>query len=165
MTESGIGNAKIRNALIVFGSPATGGEESQTKSLSISKRADRILVLLWFIYVGVFITLSLLRHYSFTTGLDLAIFDHYVWNFSVGDFVRNSIIGASDIWNYYFAPLLVVFVPFYALWHDARTLLVLQTIALASSVFPIYWYARRQLGSGLAVVIAASFFLYQPSSL
>ncbi|MBI4790997.1 MAG: DUF2079 domain-containing protein [Chloroflexi bacterium] len=122
--------------------------------------ANRIVLLLWSGYTVLFVVLSLSRHAAFATGLDLAIYDHYIWNISNGDFVRNSIIDVSDIWNYYFAPLLVIFVPIKALWNDARALLVAQTVFLASSVFPIYWYARRQLGNGLAVIVSGAFFLY-----
>ncbi len=122
--------------------------------------ADRWVALMAFVYAFVLLSLSLARHASFGTGLDLAIYDHYVWNYAVGDFARNSIIGATQDWNYYFSPLLIIAVPLYALWSNAVTLLVLQTLALAGSVFPIYWYARSQLGSTLAVIVAASFLLY-----
>ncbi len=119
-----------------------------------------LLVLLGWVYVIIFAALALMSHDSFGTGLDLAIYDHYVSNFALGQLARNTIIEASTIWNFYFAPLLIIFVPFYALFSDARTLLVLQTLALAGSVFPIYWYAYSRLGQRLAFVVALSFFLY-----
>lgn len=122
--------------------------------------ADRLVLLMALLYFVVIGTWSLARYSVFAYGLDLAIYDHYVWNFSVGDLARNSIIEGSQDWNYYFVPLLMVAVPLYALWGNAVTLLIFQTLALASSVFPIYWYARSQLGRGLVVVIAASYLLY-----
>ncbi len=118
------------------------------------------LLLFTSIYSVVFVTLSLLQHDSFGTGLDLAIYDQYVSNLTRGQFLRNTIVEPTAMWNGYFAPMLGVFIPFYAFGGDARILLVLQTAYLAGSVFPIYWSARRRLGAGLALALAFSFFLY-----
>lgn len=124
------------------------------------KHPDRWVLVAWLLYTGLFLLLSLMQHYAFRTGRDTAIYDHYVWNYSHGEFIRNTIIDASYRWNYYFAPLLAVFVPFYALWSDASILLVLQTVYLSLSVLPIYWHARSQLGSTLAVLVGSLFFIY-----
>ncbi|MBI5305135.1 MAG: DUF2079 domain-containing protein [Chloroflexi bacterium] len=122
--------------------------------------ADIGVLVLGVLYALGFSILSIQRHDSFNTGLDLALFDHYSWNLVAGYFLRNTIIEPSLIWNYYFSPLLVLVVPFYVLWSDARVLLILQSVALAFSVLPIYWYAKHQLSAGLTGLIAISFFLH-----
>lgn len=122
--------------------------------------ADTTVWLLWLVYILVFSVLSVRQHESIRTGLDLALHDNYVWNLAAGHFLRNTIIEGSTIWNFYFAPLLAALTPIYALWNGARTILVLQTIALASGVFPVYWYARSKLGAGLALIFVVSYFLY-----
>ncbi|MBI5035640.1 MAG: DUF2079 domain-containing protein [Chloroflexi bacterium] len=128
----------------------------------IFKRADLFLFFLWLVYAVVFAALSLLQHYSIGTGLDLAIYDQYVWSMSIGQFLKTSMAESTQIWNFYFIPLAIIFVPFYALWTGAPTLLVLQSVFTASAVFPIYLYAKSQLGTKLALIVSGIFLLYPP---
>ena len=131
--------------------------------VSLSARvADIVFVALALAYVFVFGALSLLRHESFHSGgFDLGIFDQVVWNSLQGRLFENSIrIDAPSFLGQHFSPLLLILVPLYALWSDARTLLVTQTVALAAAGLPVYWWARKHLGPTLAVVVASAYFLF-----
>ncbi len=125
------------------------------------RTANRVFFLLALTYVLVFGTLSLLRHDSFHSGgYDLGVFDQTIWNSLHGRLLERSItIDASISLAEHFSPILLALVPLYAVWGDAHTLLILQTLALALSALPLYWFARQKLGAPLALVIAAAYFL------
>ncbi len=134
----------------------------KTRLLALSPRAaDRVFFLFALAYVLVFGTLSLLRHDSFHSGgYDLGVFDQTVWNSLHGRLLERSItIDASISLAEHFSPILLALVPLYAVWSDVRTLLILQTLALALSALPLYWFARQKLGAPLALVVAAAYFL------
>ncbi|MBI4786226.1 MAG: DUF2079 domain-containing protein [Chloroflexi bacterium] len=129
----------------------------------ISRRAANTIVLaLMLAYIGIFGSLSILRHESFHSGgFDLGIFDQVTWNSLHGRLFENTIrFDAPSFLGQHFSPLLIALVPLYAIWSDPRMLLGVQTVFLAISVLPLYWFARERLGTAWAVLIALAFFLY-----
>lgn len=56
--------------------------------------------------------------------------------------------------------LLLGYLPFYALWPDPRVPLVLQVLAVASGVIPLFWLARQRLGERLGALIGVLYLLY-----
>lgn len=123
--------------------------------------ADAVFVALAAGYALVFGYLSVMRHVSLHTGgYDLGIFDQIVWNSLHGRLFLNSIsIDAPISISHHFAPILLALVPIYSIWSDPLALLVLQTLALTLAAFPLYWYARAQIGPGLSLAVALAFFL------
>lgn len=117
-----------------------------------------------FTYIAVFSWLSIQRHASLHSGgYDLGIFDQVVWNSARGHLFENSImVDSPSFLGHHFSPILLALVPIYTVWNDPRALLVTQTIALALAALPIYWFARKQIGYGLACVVLAAYFLYPP---
>jgi uncharacterized membrane protein len=133
------------------------------RPLALSYRvADIAFLALALAYVLVFGALAILRHNSFHSGgYDLGIFDQVVWNSLHGRLFENSImIDSPSFLGHHFSPILLALVPIYAVWSDARALLAVQTLALALAAFPIYWFARKQLGAVLALALAGTYFLY-----
>lgn len=124
--------------------------------------ADKFALVFALAYVLVFGTLSILRHASLHSGgYDLGIFDQVIWNSLQGRPFENSLmVDSPSFLGHHFAPLLMAIVPLYAVWSDARLLLVLQTVALAVTALPLYWFARKRLGAGQACVVVAAFFLF-----
>ncbi len=59
-----------------------------------------------------------------------------------------------------FSPILIAFVPMYALWPSPIVLLVSQVVLVGLGGFPLYWHARRMLGPGLALTIGLAFYLF-----
>ncbi len=70
--------------------------------------------------------------------------------------------GTTNFLAHHFTPLLAILVPFYSIWPDARLLLLFQTGALAAGAIPLYAFARRRLGSGMAFPIVLAYFLFPP---
>ncbi|MBI3741914.1 MAG: DUF2079 domain-containing protein [Chloroflexi bacterium] len=125
-------------------------------------RADRIFLLMVAMYALTFTALSILRHLSFNTGgFDLGIFDQVVWNSLHGRLFESSILpDAPLLISQRFALIMLAFVPLYALWSSPIVLLVAQTLGIVAGAFPLYWFARKEIGHNLACMIVAAYFLY-----
>lgn len=56
--------------------------------------------------------------------------------------------------------LLLSYLPFYALFPDPRTPLLLQVLAVASGAIPLFWLARKKIGGDAAALLSALYLLY-----
>jgi len=118
----------------------------------------------------VFGSLALLRHWTFhSTASDLAVFDQVLWNTIHGRFMESTLSLARcephSFFGDHFSPALLLMLPIYAVFPHPETLIVVQTIALALGVWPIYLLARHFLpGSGERLVWVAAFLLSAPLS-
>ena len=114
--------------------------------------------------------LALLRHWSFhSTASDLAVFDQVLWNTIHGRFMESTLSLARcephSFFGDHFSPALLLILPLYLLFPRPETLLVVQSIALALGVSPIYLIARRFLPtSGQRLVWVAAYVLSAPLS-
>src|ERR671936_1232696 len=63
-------------------------------------------------------------------------------------------------------PLLVLFTPFWLLWSSPVMLLVAQAAAVSAGALPVFWLARKHLGSEQAAAcFAVAYLLYPPTQL
>ena len=115
-------------------------------------------------------TLALVRHWTFhSTASDLAVFDQVLWNTIHGRFMESTMSLARcephSFFGDHFSPALLLLVPPYALFPHPETLIVVQTIALALGVWPIYLLTRRSLPtSEQRLVWVAAYLLSAPLS-
>lgn len=125
------------------------------------RMANQILIVSVMVFTLAFGTLAIMRHQSFHSGgFDLGIFDQNLWNSLHGRLFQASIPLKTRITlGQHFSPLLLAIIPLYSIWADARVLLALQTVGLALTALPLYWFARQQLGRGLALVITTALLL------
>ena len=105
------------------------------------------------VYVVVFGSLSLIRHWAFhSTALDLGVFDQVLWNTVHGRFMESTLsLERCDPHSFFldhFSPALLLIVPFYAVVPRPETLIVFQTAALALGAWPVYLLARHYLPRG-----------------
>ncbi len=124
--------------------------------------ADWFFYALALAYALVFSALSILRHLAFNTdGYDMTIFAQVIWNSLRGRLFENTIIpDAPLLIGQRFSPILLAFVPLYAVWSSPVVLMIVQALALAFGAFPLYWFARARVGHLLALAVAASYFLF-----
>ena len=124
--------------------------------------ADAVFYAMAGIYGVTFSALSILRHLSFNTdGYDMGIFDQVVWNSLRGRLLETSILpDITLLLSQRFSPILLAFVPLYAVWSSPIVLLIVQTIGIAIAGFPIYWFARARVGNWLALAVALAYFLF-----
>src|SRR5512137_167950 len=94
------------------------------------------------IFIAVAIFLNFRLHEAFWTGWDLSAYTHLFWNISQGGgFV--TLPGPTNYLTNHFSLLLLLIAPFFSIWPDARTLMVAQSIALASTIIPAYLILRK----------------------
>ncbi len=129
----------------------------------ISRRtADVIVGGMACAYTLTFSTLTLLRYRAFNLdGYDLSIFHQAIWNSLNGRLLETTVLpDITFLLSQRFSPILLAFVPLYAIWADPMVLLIVQTLALAFAGFPIYWFARWKLGAPLGVIVAMAYYLF-----
>jgi len=116
-----------------------------------------MMVALAGVYFLVYSWLSVHRYNKFLCGAwDLGLFETLFRNILSG-------AGYKTFWGPFdhFEPTLVVFLPFYAVFRDARVLLVLQSAALAAAVWPLYLLARQVSGKrAIAGAVGIAYLLY-----
>src|SRR3989344_3377633 len=112
------------------------------------------------IFIIVIGSMSLARHYTFQTQTwDMAAFDQSMWNTLHGQFMYNTFEGKNHF-AIHFSPLLMLLLPFYALWQSPYTLLALQTTALGFSIIPVYLLARQYLSPLLTKCVTVMYACY-----
>lgn len=99
-----------------------------------------------------------------TGGRDLGLFDHPLSNTLRGAFLASSLLPetARNYFGFHFCPVILLFLPFYALHDGPEVLLVGQVVALAAAAVPLFLIARRLTGPLQALLIALIYLCYRP---
>lgn len=138
--------------------------------LSLNYRKKIPELLLW-LFVAVssvyFIFVAVSRHDNFhSRRLDLGNMEQTVWNIRHGNgFTLTDPMGTENISRLavHADYLLFLMVPFYLLWEDPRTLIIIQTIVVCLGALPVYWIALDRLKNKyFALIFAAAYLLYPP---
>jgi uncharacterized membrane protein len=109
---------------------------------------------------------------------DLGFTDQVVWNFLRGQWFRTSIYSGAAAWNteldlgrvlrpdsllaFHVEPMLLLFVPVYALGGGAVALLVIQSAAVAAGAIPAYRLGQHLASSARCGVAVAAAYLLSP---
>ncbi len=106
--------------------------------------------------------LALLDHRNLGTHIyDLGIYDNVFWRTANGDFLGCSYCKTGKHVSAHFDPIVAVFSPVYMLNPRAETLLVLQSVWLATGAAPLYLLATRRLRNPwFGVLLVAIYVLY-----
>lgn len=100
------------------------------------------------------------QHLALQTGFDLGVYTQVLWTTAHGQpFYQSLMEGTTNFLTLHFVPLLAVLAPIYAIWPDARTLLILQSILLAAAALPLWAFARPRLGPTVAFLLALAYSL------
>lgn len=123
------------------------------------------------IFVGIFICfftfVAFSRHENMhSKRLDLGNMEQVVWNVVHGNgFTLTDPMGESQQSRLAVHAdfLLILLAPFYFLWQDPRMLIFIQIVVMGLGAIPIYWIAKRVLGSErLALFFSTVYLLYPP---
>ena len=138
-----------------------GLSKSRWQNVHTARWIDRVFLLLVIAFVVTYSALALVRYYSFATDTtDLAQYGQMTWNALRGRPFENSLIPDAPLFlAKSFIPIMLAFVPVYAVWSDPASLMVAQVIALASGAFPIYWFARATVGRALGLGVAFAYLV------
>lgn len=88
--------------------------------------------------------------------VDLGIFKEALWHTLHGRPMFSPTVGYSFLGEH-FSPVLFLLAPLYALWPTSALLLIVQTVAISASAWPVYRLARANgVGRDLATALAAA---------
>jgi uncharacterized membrane protein len=118
-------------------------------------------------YAAGFSALSILRHRAFSTGrFDLGNMVQAVWSTAHGDPLQITGLRGDQISRLgaHFDPILAAFAPLWLVWPSPDALLVAQAVAVAVGALPVFWLARKHLGSDRAALgFALAYLIYPPT--
>jgi uncharacterized membrane protein len=113
-----------------------------------------------------FSALAVLRHEAFNSGrFDLGNMAQVVWSTAHGDPLRMTDLEGEQISRLaaHTDVLLAAFAPLWLVWPDPSLLLVAQAALVALGALPVFWLARKHLGSPRAALgFALAYLLYPP---
>ncbi len=137
--------------------------------------ATGLVSLMVLLFSGFFIAFLTSRHDAFLTAAeDMGNMDQAVWSIIHGQILHQTICNVVSDTNCYsaagfsrfaihFEPMLFPVSLLYIVWSSPKTLLVLQTLIVASGAFPAFWLARLRLRNELAAVAIALVYLLYPA--
>lgn len=115
-------------------------------------------------YAGLISYFALLDHWNLATTIyDLGIYDNTVWQTAHGFFLDCTFLRGGDHSVAHFDPFLWVIAQIYRVYERAETLLVLQTVWLASGVFPLWLLAKRRLKNEWMAAVLVCCYLLSPA--
>ena len=118
-------------------------------------------------YAAGFSALSILRHRAFSTGrFDLGNMVQAVWSTAHGHPLQITGLRGDQISRLgaHFDPILAAFAPLWLAWPSPDMLLVAQAVAVALGALPVFWLARKHLGSDrIALGFALAYLIYPPT--
>ncbi len=131
------------------------------------ERAALGIVLLGSTGYAVFFSFVTIRYHRnlHSTSFDLALEENILWNIIHGfKFFRSSPFSGSTGSHFgnhatFFSYLIA---PFYAIYQHAETLLVIQAVLMGAAAIPLFFFARRNIGSWAACAVALTYLLYPP---
>lgn len=137
--------------------------------------ATGIVTLLALLFAGYFILYLTGRHDAYITSAeDLGIMDQAIWSTLHGQLFHQTICNVVNDTNcsgihgisrfaIHFEPILFPVSLFYLIWPNPKTLLVMQSLVVASGAFPVFWLARLRLRNELAAVVISLLYLLDPA--
>jgi uncharacterized membrane protein len=117
-------------------------------------------------YAAGFGALSILRYHAFSAGrFDLGNMTQAVWATAHGHplAVTNLEGEQTSRLGSHVDPILVAFAPLWRIWPSPSMLLTAQAIAIALGALPVFWLARKHLGSERAGLGFALAYLLYPA--
>jgi uncharacterized membrane protein len=118
-------------------------------------------------YAAGFSALSILRDRAFSTGrFDLGNMVQAVWSTAHGDPLRVTNLAGDQVSRLgsHTDVVLALFAPLWWIWPSASMLLVVQATAIALGALPVFWLARKHLGSERAGIGFALAYLLYPAT-
>jgi uncharacterized membrane protein len=130
------------------------------------------LYLLFFLavtYTIVFSYFTLLKYYAFQTyAWDLGLFNQSFWTtLNAGRFLFYTLDLyfnlTGSFFSVHFSPMLLSLLPFYSVFQHPETLLVLQSLILASAAIPLYLLVKEYFHNRTVALVFALAYLAYPA--
>jgi uncharacterized membrane protein len=117
-------------------------------------------------YAAGFAALSILRYRAFNTGrFDLGNMAQAVWATAHGHPLEVTNLQGEQVSRLgsHVDPILVAFAPLWWIWPSVGMLVAAQAVAIALGALPVFWLARKHLGSEQAALGFALAYLLYPA--
>ncbi len=125
-----------------------------------------LVVLLALLYSASFSYYTIVHHHGLgSRAFDLGIFDNTLYSALHGEPFYSTVMNGDapvNILSCHAEYAMLLFVPIYALYPHAETLLVIQSTLLGLAAIPLYLFARTLLRPGVAVCVAALYLAFSP---
>jgi uncharacterized membrane protein len=118
-------------------------------------------------WIAGYAALSVLRQLAYSTGrFDMGNMVQAVWSTAHGHFLRVTDLHGDQISRLaaHVDPILAVFAPLWWIWPSPSLLLVSQSVAVGLGALPVFWLARKHLGSARAGAGFALVYLLYPAT-
>ena len=118
-------------------------------------------------WIAGFAALSVLRQDAFATGrFDLGNMVQAVWSTAHGHLLQVTNLQGDQVSRLgaHVDPILVLFAPLWWMWSSPNMLLVVQALAVGLGAVPVFWLARKHLGSARAGLGFALVYLLYPAT-
>lgn len=120
------------------------------------------MIIFLFLVSSIYAFVSITVHNKFMTfGLDLGNFDEIIWKLSKFKFPYSG-VGCNWMMEDHFQFILLLFVPLYWIWSDARMLLISQSFIMVFAGLPLYVIGKKITHHSIfsfSVVFAYLFFI------
>jgi uncharacterized membrane protein len=139
--------------------------EARSRSLKLSYELSLRLVVVG--YAVVFSAAGVLDYVGFrSASYDLGNAVQAIWNTAHGHILETTAENgdAFSRLGWHVDPLLVLFAPLWWIWSSPVILLVVQAIAVSLGALPVFWLARKHLGSEKAATAFAIAYLAYPAT-
>src|ERR1700756_4994197 len=118
-------------------------------------------------YAGLLAGAAVLHYLVFRSPhSDLGNMTQAVWSTAHGDFLGMTATSGREITRLavHVEPFLALLVPLWWLWGSPMMLVVVQAVVVSTGAIPVYWLARKHLGSERAAVHFALAYLLFPAT-
>jgi hypothetical protein len=139
---------------------------------TIDRYANHLVIGLIITISVVFVTISILQTHYFAISAhaeDTAYYSQVLWNTLQGNFLSGNVQqerlyhpSVSNDLALHVSPVLLGFLPIYALFPNALTLLIIKDVAIAAAAWPLFLLARERMG-GTAGAAAAILYFANPA--
>ncbi len=140
--------------------------ESAAASLEAT-RTRRVVYSAMTVYALLFAAAAVVVYLAFQEQrLDLGDMVQAVWSTAHGHFLQVTTPSGNEVvrLGLHADPFLALFAPLWWIWPSPLLLLVVQAVAVASGVLPVYWLARKHLASERAAAHFAFVYLLFPAT-
>jgi len=146
---------------------ALGRTASPVSALREATLTRRVVYSAMVVYALLFAAAAVVVYLSFQEQrLDLGDMAQAVWSTAHGHFLQVTTPSGHEVvrLGLHADPFLALFAPLWWLWPSPLLLLVVQAVAVASGVLPVYWLARKHLASERAAAHFAFIYLLFPAT-
>jgi uncharacterized membrane protein len=115
----------------------------------------------------IFAGAALLHFAAFQSAhVDLGTMTQAVWSSAHGHILEMTNVYGHNVtrFAYHIDPLLVLFVPLWWIWSSGAMLVTVQAVAVAAGALPVYWLARKHLGTERSAAHFAFAYLLFPAT-